>query len=310
MQRMLAMMVAVIGGVLADAAPVAAQPCFAPVGWCRHPGVTFAITGRHFVLNGAWGGYWAPPPPVWGYGSPWYGYGAPFVVTPPIVVVRPVQFVEPMQPPLLPAPLRLPDPPAGAWANAAADRGEFVVIRPRKPGDAAPPAPAPAKRVVRAPEGPPADPKGRAAFEIAQAKESFVAGQYGRAMERLAEALKAEPTNPRPHFLLAQCRVARTEYAEAVAAIRDGLALAPDWPTKTFDLRAFYGPSAPLLDEHVAGLKAAAKADPADATLTFLLGYHLWFLGDQAEAEKLFRDAVKRVRDPSVIEAFLKAKKP
>ena len=95
-----------------------------------------------------------------------------------------------------------------------------------------------------------------------------------------------------------------------VAAIRDGMALAADWPTKAFDLREFYGPAAPAFDDHFTELKAAAKADPGDATLAFLVGYHLWFLGDKAEAEKLFRDAVKRVRDAALIDAFLKAKKP
>ena len=217
----------------------------------------------------------------------------------------------PVEAPARPAPQLLPDPFAGAKTEAAAERGEFVVIRPRKPGEAPPPAPPPPpKRIVRPPEGPPADPKLRAAYEITQAKEAFVAGQYGRALERLADAVMAEPTNPRPHFLIAQCRVARSEYAEAVAAIRDGMTLAPDWPTKAFELREFYGLAAPAFDEHLTELKAAAKADPGDATLAFLVGYHLWFLGDKPEAEKLFRDAVKQVRDTMVIDAFLKAKKP
>lgn len=293
------MLAVVLGGLLAS--PVAAQPCFAPAGWYRPIGITISITPY-----GIWGGYWAAP--AWAYPPPWYG--PPIVVAPPVVVVRPVQFVEaPAR--VLPAPQPVPDPFAGAKTEAAVERGEFVVIRPRKPGDAPPPAPLPPpKRVARPPEGPPADPKLRAAYEIAKAKEAFVAGLYGRALERLADAVKAEPTNPRPHFLMAQCRVARSEYAEAVAAIRDGLALTPDWPTKAFDLRELYGPAGVAFDEHLAELKAAAKADPSDATLAFLVGYHLWFLGDKAEAEKLFRGAVKQVRDPAVIEAFLKAKKP
>ena len=88
------------------------------------------------------------------------------------------------------------------------------------------------------------------------------------------------------------------------------MTLAPDWPAKTFDLRAFYGPVATTFDEHLTELKTAAKADPKDATLAFLVGYHLWFLADKAAAEKYFREAVKRVRDTKLIDMFLNAKKP
>ena len=39
--------------------------------------------------------------------------------------------------------------------------------------------------------------------------------------------------------------------------------------------------------------------------LGFLLGYHLWFLGEKAEAVKLFKRASRQVKDRTLIERFL-----
>ena len=118
----------------------------------------------------------------------------------------------------------------------------------------------------------------------------------------------ADPASPRLHFLLAQARTARGDYAGAVAAIRDGMRRAPDWPAQKFDPRALYGPDAARFDAHLAELQRACALDPADPTVGFLLGYHLWFLGEKAEAVKLFRRAAKQVKDGVVIERFLVAR--
>jgi predicted Zn-dependent protease len=151
----------------------------------------------------------------------------------------------------------------------------------------------------------PADPKARAAFEVARARAAFAEGQYGRAAERLADAIAADPAAALPYFLLAQARTARGEYAEAVAAIRDGMKHAPDWPTFGFNLKELYGAAAVKFDAHLGDLRAAAAADPDDPAVGFLLGYHLWFLGEKAEAVKMFRKVSRQVLGNEVIERFL-----
>jgi predicted Zn-dependent protease len=170
-----------------------------------------------------------------------------------------------------------PDPPAGfAWPGFAPEPTEV-----------------------------PKEPKPRAAFEVTQAKAAFAAGEYGRAAERLADAIAASPEEPLAYFLLAQARTARGEYAAAVAAIRDGMRRAPDWPATTFRLKELYGPNAAAFDEHLAELKQAAAAAPTDPTLGFLLGYHLWFLGEKAEAVRLFKRSSRQVKDRGLIEHYL-----
>jgi Flp pilus assembly protein TadD len=109
-----------------------------------------------------------------------------------------------------------------------------------------------------------------------------------------------------PHFLKAQARFAAGQYADAVAGIREGVKLAPDWPAGEFKPRELYGASPERFDAHLAELRQAVRDNPADPALAFLLGYQLWFAGERAEAVKLFRDAAKRGRDGTVIERFLR----
>ncbi len=324
-------MLAVLGGLalVAGGGPARGQVVFGPAGWDHRGGVGFAFGGKKFAVVGviggtglvapAWGSAFGP----WGYYGPW---GPPVVVAPSVVVIgytTPAPryggfgggfgsaglFREPRaEPP--PA----PDPFARAKVDAAVQRGDLLVVRPNGGGVAGGPAPRPAPPAgfARQPgfaPGPadvPKDPKKRAAVEIARAREAFAAGEYGRAAERLAEAVAASPDEPLAYFLLAQARTARGEYAEAVAAIRDGMRHAPDWPATTFNLKELYGPNAAAFDEHLAELKKAAAAEPNDPTLGFLLGYHLWFLGEKTEAVKLFRRAAQRVKDAGVIERFLR----
>lgn len=275
---------------------------------------------------GAFGGFGGVNP--WGW-NPYY-YAPPVLFAAPPVIVVPFgggvivgANNNAWNPPALA--LRPPDPvPAGvppvpAKVDAAVRRGDLLVVRPNgegvRPAFALEPKPEPApakphagfaREVPPAPAAPPpADAKGRATFEVAKAKDAFAAGEFGRAAERLAEAIQAAPNESLPYFLLAQARTARGEYAAAVAAIKEGLRRDPDWPAATFKLKAIYGPNAAAFDEHLADLVKAAAADPDDPTLGFLAGYHQWFLGQTAEAVRLFKKATKQVKDNGVIERFL-----
>jgi Tfp pilus assembly protein PilF len=327
---------AVLGGLvlLADAGPAWGQVWFGPAGyggWGPRGGVGFAFSGRRFVVSGFVGGGSGVIAPGWGPAlGPWGYFGGPVNVvgTQPVVVVghatpapqfgrgfgggfgrfdRPTEWEpEPVPPPAH-------DPLAAARVDEAVRRGDLLVIRPNGGGVPALPRPAdPPPGFARQPGGfapdpatVPKDPRQRAVFEVNRAREAFPVGEYGRAAERLADAIAASPDDPLAYFLLAQARTARGDYAGAVAAIRDGMRRAPDWPAATFNLKELYGPNAAAFDEHLAGLRKAAAADPNDPTLSFLLGYHLWFLGERAEAVKLFRRAANRVKDNEIIERFL-----
>lgn len=275
---------------------------------------------------GSFGGVGVAPSPWWGWGGGWGGWGAPgwWAPQPPIVVVQPPPIIiagnaEPAAVAAVPpAPKPAPNPFAAARAEEGVRRGDLLVVRPQKnavapaaaqaPAEMLPPPAAFARGGVPLLErgaALPAKPADRARFEVERARKAFNDGEYGRAAERLADAIAAQPNDPMPYFLLAQARTARGDYVNAVAAIRDGMAHAQDWPATSFRLREIYGAGDKNFDEHLRELKDAVTAQPNDPTLLFLLGYHYWFLGERSEAVPLFKKASRLVKDQSLIERFL-----
>jgi hypothetical protein len=200
-------------------------------------------------------------------------------------------------------------------AKKPANENDFIAIRPGNPAVKAAnvPAPAPPPQPIAIPIVMPvdavadkkADPKTESARQVELAKAAFALDEYGRAEERLAVAINAKPDEPRPYFWLAQVRFARGEYAEAVAAIRDGMAKEPNWPTAMFRPKEFYDRTPERYDAHLAELRRAAAANPDEPAVAFLLGYQLWFTGEPAEAVKLFRKVAKQVKDATIVEQFL-----
>lgn len=100
-------------------------------------------------------------------------------------------------------------------------------------------------------------------------------------------------------------QTAQARYAEAVATLRQGLTLAPGWPRLPFNLRELYGTDAEPFLIHLQELQETAAAHPDDPTLAFLLGYHLWHLGNKTEALQRLRQASQRARDNQFIEQFI-----
>jgi hypothetical protein len=276
---------------------------------------------------------WGAPPvygwnPVWGtrfFGPAWDFYVAP---QPPVIVLPPPIILAGRNNGLpggngggvIP-----PDDPPPMPVNAA----NFLVIEPKKP--ALPPpgqvVPAvdrvakadhlpllPPPRPERDPFAPPrgllprdaadADPAKEALRQTRLGREAFAGGEYGRAVERFEKASVANPKAAGPHFHRAQALLAAGSYAEAVAAVRAGLALDPAWPASLFDPKEPYGAGAVRFAEHLAELRTAAAANPDEPTLQFLLGYQLWFIGEKAEARKWFAAAEKRLANPEVIALF------
>jgi hypothetical protein len=293
------------------ATPAVAQPFFpGPPGWrggfAYHPVFGYGFPGKPFVRV-----VWVAPLPA-------------VVVIPPSVVVIPPPLVVVVggAVPAGPEPLRQArddELPRGAKP------GDFVVIRPGgravaggrvvpeldkivKPQPLEPPAPDPfAARPAPAVEKPEADPAAEAARQVRLAKAAFAAEEYAAAADHLTRATRVKPDDPLPHFLLAQVRFTSGRYTDAVAAIEAGLKLAPNWPANDFRPRELYGPHPERFDAHLAVLRKAAAANPDDAGLAFLLGYQLWFNGDQPAAVEQFRKAAGKGQAPAVVAAFLRA---
>jgi thioredoxin-like negative regulator of GroEL len=180
--------------------------------------------------------------------------------------------------------------------------------RPDVPPAKIPDSPRPAAAVKPTEPRSPTDPAGLARFQLLKGQEAFDAGELGRATERLTAAVAADPTLAAAHFKLAQVRLARGQYAEAVDAIRDGMKNVADWPNAKVRVDTLYAMNPKRLAADVGDLKAALEAAPTDSTLTFLYAHHLWFSGDRATATELFRKLDGKVKEKELVEPFLKAK--
>lgn len=273
--------------VLAVTSPVVAQGFCPPVGFVR------PLPFAHPAIY------------PWGWGGPLW---PPVVVVPqPVIVAAPVPGFAVPRWDLELLDFRTPEDPrlAGARVDAAVRHGDLLVVEPKGNGiklaGGLRPAPKP-EPVMKPKLDPPIDP-------VDRAKAAFAAGELGLATEQLNAATATQPNAPLPHFLLAQVRTARGEYAEAVSALRDGLRLDPDWPTSRFRIADLYGGKVDRLRADLAELDAALTATPDDPTLLFLTAYHLWFNGGRPEALRRFRTAAARVKDAGPIDPFLRAAK-
>jgi tetratricopeptide (TPR) repeat protein len=295
---------------LCAAGPASAQ-CFAPFGWGWGCGPR--------VQFGVWAGPVLPvPPPVWGFGYSAV-YVNPWAVAPPVMPI-----------PLPPTPgvftiaddvptsggvdlaelrqklarERQAEELAKAKVAAAVKAGQFVVFEPGKPLPTAKRAEVPPAKIPDSPK--PTDPAGVARMHLARGQAAFQAGELGRATERFAAAVAADPKLGEAHFQLAQVRVARGQYAEAVDAIRTGIKNVPGWADARFRPDDLYLTQPKRLAADVADLKAALDAAPTDSTLAFLYAHHLWFSGDKKRAGQLFRQLADKVKDRELVEAFVK----
>ena len=191
--------------------------------------------------------------------------------------------------------------------DSAVKNGDLVVFEPGKPLPKRAEVPP-----VKIPDAPkvadklPVEPAALAKFHLRRGQEAFDAGEFGRATERFAAAVAANPKLSEAAFKLAQVRAARGQYAEAVDAIRDGMKANPDWASANFRPADLYALNPKRQATDVAELKAAWEAAPADTTLSFLLAHQTWFAGDHAGATELFRKLDGKVKERELVEPFLK----
>jgi len=276
--------IALVAGVafVLNCSTASAQVFFGPVGYSS-AFYNFGYQGRNFSFGGCYR-----------YAAPVYGY-TQFYFPPPVVIVMPPPMFRNREP--LPVNERFPtvDDFAPARVDAAVKRGDFRVV---KPGERVTPPSIPLPK-------PPVEPKALAVFLIKYAREAFEQEQIGRAGERLRAAIALQPKDPQLHFWLAQVHMARGEYPEAVAALRSGIALEPDWPAAPFDLKNLYGPRVTALAADIAELNALSKANPGDLGLAFVAGVCEWFSGNRRAAAMLFEKAKRDY--PAESQKFLDA---
>lgn len=294
-------------------------------------------SSRSLFLWGTYGPAGVAPYPV--YGLPinrvtLFYYAAP----PPVVVAPPRREDLDEEDPLLLPPLpRQPAVPFPGLPGAVFPGAPASVFRPLRPEDRArallpalpdppPPREPPAPKRPLAPRGsqprlppaeppplprppgPEADPKAENARLTALGKDAFAAREYGRAARRFRQASEVYPEESLAHFLLAQAEFSLGRYAEAVAAIRDGMRWRPDWPRVPFRAVGPYGANAADFRGHLRDLEAALARYPNDAVLLFLLAYQMWFDGRQDEARPLFQRAAALGMDRQTIDRFLRAR--
>src|SRR5262249_14422526 len=133
---------------------------------------------------------------------------------------------------------------------------------PKPPKVAIDPLKPPGKVFAEMPED---DPKKEAARLTRLARESFAAGDFGRAAENFDRAIAADPTDPKAYFLHAQAKFAAGQYAEAVSRIREGLARDPKWPNAPFDPTELYGDRPERFVLHLLALKKTLGENPGEA---------------------------------------------
>jgi hypothetical protein len=288
--------------------------------WPVFPPTTFSV----FPPVSMWTPFgWTPGflPPGWGVGPGWgWGWYPPPVIVLPPPAILPDNLVGPDGNPALgfeelPRPIE-PQLPRGAKP------GDYIVISPKReaPGQIAPvvervasvPRPqvpafrfdpfAPRFRVDA--DRPELDPAKESSRLIQLGRDAFAAGEFGKAAEQFDRASAADPKLARAHFLKGQAEFAAGRYSDAVAAIRAALTLDPSWPTSTFDPKEPYGASAAVFANHIADLRKGVAANPGEASLEFLLGYQLWFIGERVEARKWFDAAASRLAEPGPLALF------
>lgn len=117
----------------------------------------------------------------------------------------------------------------------------------------------------------------------------FQAGHFARAAERYNQALGQTPDNDDTKFKRGAALAAAGQYNEAGRVLRDALRDRPDWPYVPHDLRALF-PDDAAVAQVLEKLDRESRRPDADNDAAFLRGYFLYFTGQRAAAEAIFRN--------------------
>jgi hypothetical protein len=329
-------------GLLLGAAELPAQGYLYSGGYGYGGALTYRRTRHHGALSLSAGvfaarayaygallpGFVPPPPPVV---TVVYTPPPPPPPPPQIVVVSPTRILvdglpldilprnRQEMPPAADAPERLPPPPLpgeNAGGFRPLDPGNRERARRPLPPVQPPPAPPKPPEAPKPPEKPKEPPRPPRREEdarpehvrlIGAGRRAFAALQYGRAAQRFRQATQVAPEGPTAYFLLAQTLFALGKYDDAIAAIHDGMARDPDWPSARFRPLELYGPNVADYAEQMQRLDDVLRRHPNDAVLLFLSAHQLWFDGPREEAAPRFRRARPGLAHPADADRFLRA---
>jgi len=123
------------------------------------------------------------------------------------------------------------------------------------------------------------------------ALEAFKSGDYSSALARSDNALKQQPKDPVIHEVRALCLFALGKYQPAAATLNSLLASAPgmDWTT----MSGLYG-NADDYTTQLRALESHLRANPKDASASFVLAYHYLVLGETKPAIKALKMVVEQ----------------
>jgi tetratricopeptide repeat protein len=125
----------------------------------------------------------------------------------------------------------------------------------------------------------------------------FRAGHYVRAAERFQQALGFTPDNDEAQFKRAAALIGAGHYADALRALRDALRTRPDWPFVQHDLTAIF-PDDAAIARVLDSLEREARRPDPEGDPEFLRAYIMYFSGQRAAAEAIFRNPPGNVVPP------------
>jgi tetratricopeptide (TPR) repeat protein len=137
----------------------------------------------------------------------------------------------------------------------------------------------------------------------------FKAGNLKKAEERYLQAMRAAPELAAPRVRLAQVAIARGNYADAAARLREAETAEPGWIVTAPDIQSLFGEPSDFT-KHIAKIESYVQTHPEDRDAWLVLGAE-WFLsGRTGKAADVF----KRLNDPArksdvALSAFLEASK-
>src|SRR5262249_6377651 len=117
------------------------------------------------------------------------------------------------------------------------------------------------------------------------ARDSFMAGDYQRALDLSDQVLKQTPNAAVVHEFRALCLFALKRYDEAAAVAYAVLSAGPGWNWST--LVGLY-PDVDTYTNQIRALEAFAKSNPNSSSARFLLGYHYMIEGHDDQAATQF----------------------
>jgi tetratricopeptide (TPR) repeat protein len=128
----------------------------------------------------------------------------------------------------------------------------------------------------------------------AQGETAFKSGDYAGAARAWRHAIVDDPTNATLLLMMAQALFATGQYNEAAGAVQAALSQMPEdqWGVVVSNYPELYGNIGDYTRQ-LRQLEDAAKKNPKDPALLFLLGYHYGYLGYPSQAERKLKQATE-----------------